>query len=200
MNSLRIGKWIPSPNWGYPRGTKGYIKRVAIVDHVMDGFMVGTRSKFLNAASLASAHIGVSRKGEFEQYVDFDNAAWAHGKVNNPSWPLLIPNLNPNKYTISIEHEGYSGQPLTEEQYQATLWLHKVLCAAYDIVPGPDTIIGHYRIDSVNRANCPGPAFPFGRLLEDLEPRIIAKYHDAVNKALWYTLQAKAVLESVRPR
>ena len=200
MNSLRIGKWIPSPNWGYPRGNKSYIKRIAIVDHIMDGSMVGTRSKFLNATALASAHIGVSRKGEYEQYVDFDNAAWAHGKVNKPSWSLLIPNINPNTYTISVEHEGYSGEPLTEEQYYATLWLHKVLCAAYDIVPGPDTIIGHCRIDSVNRANCPGIAFPFGRLLDDLEPRAIAKYHDTVNKALWHTNQARAVLESVRSK
>ncbi|HHY13968.1 MAG TPA: S-layer homology domain-containing protein [Thermoanaerobacterales bacterium] len=31
-----------------------------------------------------------------------------------------------------------------------------------------DHIIGHYRIDSVNRPNCPGNKFPWNRLFDDL--------------------------------
>lgn len=33
---------------------------------------------------------------------------------------------NPNKYTISIEHEGMDGS-LTEAQFAASVWLHKFI-------------------------------------------------------------------------
>jgi hypothetical protein len=54
-------------------------------------------------------------------------------------------------------------------QYQATLWLHKQLIAKHGIPIDEGHIIGHYRIDSVNRPNCPGPGFPWQRLFSDLK-------------------------------
>jgi N-acetyl-anhydromuramyl-L-alanine amidase AmpD len=57
---------------------------------------------------------------------------------------------------------------MPEEQYQASLWLHKELIKRHGIEPNGDHIIGHYRIDPVNKSRCPGPSFPWDRLLEDV--------------------------------
>ena len=76
----------------------------------------------------------------------------------------MYSGVNPNYYTISIEHEGNSGDTFTEEQYQATLSLHKWLIEELGIEVSTDTIIGHYRIDSVNKTNCPGSGFPWDYL------------------------------------
>lgn len=158
--------WVGSPN--YDAGRAGQ-KVLAIVDHIMDGTLVGTDSWFQNPNAQASAHFGVGKNGEIHQYVDINNKAWANGIVNRPDWPLLIAGVNPNLYTVSIEHEGNSGDALTEAQYQSSLALHRWLCSELGITPGTDTIIGHNRIDSVNRTNCPGNGFPWSRLFSDLE-------------------------------
>lgn len=164
-------KWVGSPNYGLPRGEKGRRghKVIAIVDHIMAGTLTGTDSWFNNRVSGASAHFGVGKKGQIHQYVSLDNAAWHAGHVRKPSWNLLIPDANPNYYTIGIEHEGQPGDIMTEEQFQATLSLHKWLIKEYGLAVTNDTIIGHYRIDSVQKANCPGPSFPWERLFEELK-------------------------------
>jgi len=77
--------------------------------------------------------------------------------------------INPNRLTISIEHEGKTGEEYPEAQYQATLFLHKMLVSQFQIPVDRHHIIGHYQIDSVNRPQCPGRAFPWSRLMEDLQ-------------------------------
>ena len=43
---------------------------------------------------------------------------------------------------------------MPEAQYQATLALHRWLISTLGIPLSRDTIIGHDRLDSVNRAGC----------------------------------------------
>ncbi len=156
--------WVGSPNYSSP---KGY-KTIAIVNHIMSGTLKGTDSWFANPASQVSSHFGVGKKGDIHQYVNLENHAWANGAVNKPNWPLLMDGVNPNYYTVSIEHEGESGDVMPEEQYQATLALHRWLIEELGIPVTRDNIIGHYRIDSVNRVNCPGLGLPWDRLFSDL--------------------------------
>lgn len=157
--------WIGSPNFSSPMG----YKVIAIVNHIMSGTLTGTDSWFANPASKASSHFGVGKKGEIHQYVNLDNPAWANGVVNYPNWPLLQNGVNPNYYTVSIEHEGESGDVMPEAQYQATLALHRWLIGTLGIPVTRDSIIGHYRIDSVNKSRCPGTGFPWDRLFKDLQ-------------------------------
>ena len=161
-------KQSPSPNFGSRDG----IKIIAIVNHITSGKFPGCKDWLCNPKSQASAHYIVTRAGEIYQLVADENKAWHAGAVNKHSWPLY-DGTNPNIRTIGIEHEGYIGAgingDLTEEQYQATLWLHRQLIAKHSIPVDRDHIIGHYRIDSVNRPNCPGPAFPWDRLFADLQ-------------------------------
>lgn len=158
-------EWRPSPN--YTSGRKGK-KIIAIVNHITAGLMPGCLNWLCNPKAKASAHYLVTRDGKIFQLVKDEDTAWHAGIVNKPSWKLY-DGTNPNYYTIGIEHEGFPNEELTEAQYQATLWLHKQLIQKYNIPVDSEHIIGHYRIDSVRKANCPGPKFPWDRLFSDLQ-------------------------------
>ncbi len=162
----------PSPNYSSRSGRKP----IAIVDHITAGAYPGCLSWMQNPAAKASAHYLVTRSGLIIQMVQDSNTSWHAGGVNKPSWSLY-DGTNPNRYTLGIEHEGYSNQggdgTLTEAQYQATLWLHQQLISEWQIPIDEDHIIGHYRIDSVNRPNCPGHKFPWNRLFSDLRKGVI---------------------------
>lgn len=158
-------EWAGTPN--YWKGRGGRVP-VAIVNHITDGLMPGCLLWMQNSQAGVSANYLVTKEGRILQLVKDEDTAWANGVVNKPSW-TLYDGTNPNRYTISIEHEGMAGDQLTESQYQATLWLHRRLAEKYAIPLDEDHIIGHYRIDSVNRPNCPGPGFPWKRLMEDLK-------------------------------
>ena len=164
--------WTPSPNFSLDRRGR---RPIAIVDHKTAGRHPGCRDWLCNPASGASAHFLVTRVGEIDQLVKEENRAWHAGIVERPNWNLY-DGTNPNNYTLGIEHEDYDGDGelgLTELQYQATAWLHRMLTRKWGIPVDSDHIIGHYRINSVNRPNCPGPNFPWVRLLTDLSQESI---------------------------
>lgn len=153
----------------------------AIVDHCMgrarDGSratLEGTRGWFSNPKSEVSAHFGVAKDGRVWQFVDIKNTAWANGIMEQPdaSIPWLAEcvskKINPNKRTISIEHEGDSNDVMPEAQYQATLALHRFLIKTAGIKADRQHIVGHSQITGRQRANCPGPGFPWQWLMRDL--------------------------------
>jgi len=158
-------EWASSPN--YSKGRNGR-KIIAIVNHITAGTFPGCLSWMRNPQAKASAHYLVTRQGKVYQMVRDEDTSWHAGAVNKPNWKLY-DGTNPNRYTIGIEHECLSGGLLTDAQYKATVELHKMLIAKYNIPIDKDHIIGHYRIDSVNRPNCPGPSFPWDRLFSDLK-------------------------------
>jgi len=162
--------WKGSPNFGYPDGTTGRNgeKPIAIVLHIMEGTLEGSASWFNDPQSGASSHYGIGKDGRIWQFVDETNAAWTNGQVNFPSWKLLKPNINPNLYTISIEHEGFPGEPWTEAMFQADVWLIHQILQRWQIPADRDHLIGHYEIDSINRPYCPGSGCPWDRLLAEL--------------------------------
>ena len=141
----------------------------AIIDHITAGLMPGTLSWLKNPAAQASAHYLITKRGDLYQLVKDEDTAWHAGIINKPNWSLYDQlRYNPNRWTIGIEHECVEGGELTEAQYEATLWLHKQLISKWNIPIDRDHIVGHYRVDSVNRANDPGRAFPWDRLIADL--------------------------------
>lgn len=157
--------------FGYPQGSKGRhgLPIMAIVDHIMEGTLRGTDSHFKNPATKASTHFGVGKDGTVWQWVDELDAAWGNGDVKEATWAHLPPQgISPNLVTISIEHEGKSGDEMPAAQYQATLKLHRYLIMKYGITPDFQHIIGHYTINRVDRARCPGAGFPWKQLFADL--------------------------------
>jgi hypothetical protein len=156
--------WAPSPNFHI--STR---KKIAIVYHITAGLFPGCLNWLRNPVSQASVQYLVCRTGAIYQLVKEANEAWHAGEVNRPSW-ALYDGSNPNYYCLGIEHEGFDGT-LTEAQYQSSLALTRELISKYGIPADNNHLIGHYRIDSVRRPNCPGPRFPWARLFADLTPR-----------------------------
>lgn len=96
---------------------------------------------------------------------------------------------NPNHYTITIEFEGKDrGGAIDEPQYQAGLWLIRQIASRWNIPLTRDYIIGHYEIDRVNKENCPGPLFPWTKLMKDLQSphRQVSICHNGTPIALGY--------------
>ena len=166
-------EFVKSPN--YSKGRNGK-KIIAICNHITAGQFPGCQNWLCNPKAKASSNYLITRTGKIIQLVKDEDTAWANGGVNKPSW-TLYDGTNPNRYTISIEHEGYGSNGgdgnLTEQQYQATLWLHRHLINKWNIPIDRNHIIGHFEIDKINRPNCPGKAFPWDRLMKDLTSGVI---------------------------
>lgn len=169
MNDDPVITFIASPNlWPYNLGRK------AICRHIEQGHKEGTRQEFLKPDNV-SAHYAVNLDGSIDQFVDTKYSAWGNGIVtiydSSVGWlaAAVKAGVNPNLLTISIEHEGLTGQAMPEAQYQASLWLHKkILTENPSIDIENDGLIGHNQIDGINRKFCPGSGFDAGRMFQDL--------------------------------
>jgi len=135
----------------------------AIVLHITDGDTASGAISWLARPSVdASAHYVIDKNGLVYRLVREEDTAWGNGIVNTPdmSNPLIrhwVDNaINPNRRTISIEIVGRPGNPLQALQREAVCDLVADICRRWSIAPSRETVIGHYQIDSVNRARCPG--------------------------------------------
>ncbi|MGZ9587054.1 N-acetylmuramoyl-L-alanine amidase [Paenibacillus marinisediminis] len=157
---------------------KGQVPQI-IVDHISAGSMSSMDSWFTTSDNkVSSAHYGISKRGDIHQYVAIERAAWAQG-ITSDKIPHALSeyvrsrSVNPNLYAISIEHEGFDGD-LTEEQFRASVWLHQHIQHMVQqiwnttIPLTPERVIGHYQIDPIRKASCPGPKFPWARLYKEL--------------------------------
>jgi N-acetyl-anhydromuramyl-L-alanine amidase AmpD len=166
--------WHASPNFWPDRDGQSVI---AICNHIMQSSFSSADGWFMNPASEVSAHFGITKDGKVYQWVRTDSAAWCNGIMNKPNMAIgwvaecATQGINPNLRSIGIEHEGNTGDPMPEAQYQATLALQKWVVATYNVKVDSQHIIRHADIDSVNRRYCPGSGFPMARLLADLAPQ-----------------------------
>lgn len=157
---------MPSPN--FTRGRKGYTPE-AIVIHIMEGSLAGTDSWFGSPRSQVSAHYGVGKSGEVHQFVQEENSAWHAGRVNAPSWNLIKPAagsglyVNPNFYTIGIEHEGNAESDWTDEMYGTSSTLITAISRRWSIPLDRDHVIGHHEIYSLK--TCPGFKVDLNKLI-----------------------------------
>lgn len=153
-------KYVDSPNW-----SQRYLGDTvdAIVVHVASGTCPGADSWFKNPASQVAAHFIVCRDGSIHQYVEVGDAAWQAGIVNKPdlSNPIIgswvNDGINPNRRTVGIETELSVGDhiddyPAMKQSLELLVgWLSQTLSIPLDRTH----VIGHYQIDSVNRAADP---------------------------------------------
>jgi N-acetylmuramoyl-L-alanine amidase len=154
-----------SPN--FTPGRRSY-KPEAIVIHIMQGSLTGTDSWFSNCKAKVSAHYGVGKNGEVHQFVNEKDIAWHAGVITSPSWSLIkkAPNglyINPNYYTIGIEHEGTVDADWTDAMYQSTSTLIADISKRWNIPIDRNHIIGHHEIYAVKA--CPGHKVDFTKLI-----------------------------------
>ncbi|MDH3638577.1 MAG: N-acetylmuramoyl-L-alanine amidase [Gammaproteobacteria bacterium] len=153
-------KWISSPN--FTVGRRGY-QPEAIVIHIMAGTLAGTDSWFSQKQSQVSAHYGVGIGGQIHQYVDESDSAWHAGRRYVPTWTLIKDGVNPNLYTIGLEHEGHADDTWPEAMYDASARLVKDICLRWGIPIDRRHIVGHREIYS--RKTCPGNKVDLNKLV-----------------------------------
>lgn len=153
----------------------------AVVLHIAAGSMAGIFPTFNDPNRLASAHFAVGKDGTIEQYVSIDDTAYGvgmryangqwfnpRGVLCQPTWTGMQPPLNPNLYTISVEHEGQPEDQWTPQMYDANNRLLQWIAQQISITYVPrQTLIGHFEIDPVDRPNCPGPNVDWNRIAGD---------------------------------
>lgn len=149
-----VTKWIGCPASNFRKGRPNGHRPEAIVVHIMDGSFAAGESVFLNPATQKSAHYGVSTAGEVHQYVDESDTAFHAGIVVRPEWELLKPGVNPNFYTIGIEHAGRPDDVWPDIQLATSSALIGEIAARWNIPVDAQHIIPHHAIR--NSKTCPG--------------------------------------------
>lgn len=141
-----------------------------MVNHITDGG--DPTGWFANPASQVSAHFTALRSGVLVQHVRVEDQAFVNGVVTAATLPAVFPaGVNPNAYSIGIEHEGRPEDNLgrfgclSEPQFWASVALQRWLKAT---IPTLAHWTGHYRFDPINRTRCPGPNFPWPALVQAL--------------------------------
>lgn len=138
------------------KGRAGTLPIDLIVIHVTEGNAASVISWFNNPEAKASAHYMVQRDGKIVRFVAEDDTAWHAGRVNAPSAPLVLERrgLNPNDYSIGIEHEGSGKEELTDAQRASSIALIRDICLRHTIPIDRRHIVGHREIFSFK--TCPG--------------------------------------------
>lgn len=153
----------PANIWPGKRG-----KITSLVMHTMSGSYEGTADWFRHPEAQASSNYGVAEDGRAACFVDpfGADAPFANGAVVNPdaeftNWWNANGRVNPNYITCSIEHEDklVPNHQITSSpsQFEGSTLISAWVCSRLGIDPNaPGSFLGHYQIDSVNRAACPG--------------------------------------------
>lgn len=154
--------WAPSSNFN--KGRPGPV--IGITDHITQGtsslaWLRGAAGGSSNRGS--SATYLIDRDGTINQLVDELDTPWTDG------------NLAYNQRRITVEHEGFSGQPLTPPQIEASAGLHRRIAERHRFPLDRAHVIGHYQVPDPNNPalfgglqhhlGCPGPAFPWDQIL-----------------------------------
>jgi len=161
---------------------RGYVPR-AIIDHINAGSWSSTVSWFRSSGNDgSSAHFLVGRDGRICQFVKIEDNAWHAGIRDDKikaSKTLLVKKMgvNPNWYTVGIEHENLDGNVygLTDAQLKSTIMLHKYIIAyiqkKYKLWITPDRIhvLGHCEIDPWRKPFCPGSKFPYNEIIKGIK-------------------------------
>ena len=156
---------------------RGGQKMIAVVLHIAAGNLEGVYQWFNNPASKVSAHFCVGKDGTIDQYVSVNDTAYANGlawqngewqnalgKKVTPTWQDIIPQINPNRYTVSIEHEGFPQDTWTPAMHAANNRLLVWLAEQFELALVPQhSLIGHGEINPLDKANCPGPHVEYAR-------------------------------------
>ena len=147
-------KKVGCPSSNFREGRPGGHRPEAIVVHIMDGSFSAGESVFLNPATQKSAHYGISTVGEVHKYVDEEDTAFHAGTVVRPQWELLKPGVNPNFYTIGIEHAGRPYDVWPDIQLTTSATLVGQIAARWNIPIDEQHVVPHHLIRASK--TCPG--------------------------------------------
>jgi N-acetylmuramoyl-L-alanine amidase len=159
-------KWIGCPESNFRKGRPLGFRPEAIVIHIMNGSYTAGEAIFLSEGTQKSAHYGISKEGVIHQYVDENDTAFHAGVVVNPTWPLLKPGVNPNFYTIGIEHEGRPDDVWPGAQLKASAGLIGEIAARWNIPTDTLRLVRHQQIRASE--TCPGSWLQMEKLIRQV--------------------------------
>jgi N-acetylmuramoyl-L-alanine amidase CwlA len=140
----------------------------AIVIHIAVGSLASVDAQFNDPAAHVSAHYAVGKTGEVHQYVQETDTAFHAGTVVNPTWPLLKAKVNPNFYTIGIEHEGLPDDIWPDSQIDTSAALVSEIAGRWNIPLDPLHVIRHHQIRASK--TCPGNFITIEEILRRVPP------------------------------
>lgn len=178
---------VPSPNFGYPRGTHNQNKPEALLWHITASRptnppLSGLDSHFTNPLAYASTQLGIQDE-EVHQYVDFADACWGQGYMNDPdlSNPIIKNwwdnSINPNLRSIGVEAvrlPGMSQVPHGIHLVNEATWKTMKEVGRYiaEEVPSIGFVVvrwlGHWQVDGVNRQRDPKNVYWATDILEEI--------------------------------
>jgi N-acetyl-anhydromuramyl-L-alanine amidase AmpD len=162
----------PCAAGNYRPGRPPHLQVEAVVIHSTNGPLADTEAAFAkaDAAGPRSAHYGISAAGDVHRYVEESDTAFHAGIIVGSTWTGLKRGIggafiNPNFYTIGIEHEGTDDSPWPDALYDASAALLRDLSARH---PGlrilsRRNVVLHREI-RIDRS-CPGPLVDIDRLI-----------------------------------
>jgi N-acetylmuramoyl-L-alanine amidase len=152
--------WVGSPH--RHKGRQGF-RPEAVVIHIIEGTLAAADDWFQAPESKVSAHYGIGRTGEVHQYVGEADTAFHAGRVWKARWGRLKRRVNPNLYTIGIEHEGRGRSEWPDAMYESSARLIADVCTRWSIPIDREHIVGHREI--YGRKTCPNDVVDLSRLI-----------------------------------
>lgn len=153
----------------------------AVCEHISEGGP-NTWQYLQTGTQPSSSTFFVDKAGRIYQMASIYERTWANGLnyvdgryidpqgtvVNPPWWRLhTYPGIDPNKFTVSVEHEGWPNDERTPAMIAADVRILSYIHGETGIIwIAEDTLIGHRHISPVNRPNCPGPKLDLHNLAE----------------------------------
>lgn len=171
-------QWAPIPGFGFPMGSHGGNTPLFIILHGTasgDG-TAQQQVAFFQGDNQHGVHFVIGKDGAVFQMVQLADAAYGNCCVDPAPahaafWDTILQRFsNLNTCTISIEHckiAADNSDILTPAQQRASFALVAWLCKTLNI-PARDAdvnggITGHFSMNGINRANCPG-VYPWQQL------------------------------------
>lgn len=150
---FKIKQFVDIPATNY-RSRNGELP-IAVAIHIADGLEASVIATFKDPNVQKSSHFLVCKDGTVDQFVSTKNASFCTGNIDNPVSELVLKMpTNPNGWTVSIEHEGFGTEDITEAQYQTTALICKYLHDNWDIALDRTHVFGHREAYSLK--TCPG--------------------------------------------
>lgn len=189
--------WIGCPDSNFRKGRPFGLRPEAVVVHIIDGSFAAGESVFRDPTTHKSAHYAVSRSGEVHQFVDEKDTAFHAGIVVNPTWALLRPRVNPNFYTIGIEHEGRPDDVWTEAELSASATLIGQIVARWSIPLDDLHVIRHHQIRASK--TCPGNWLQIGELLKRVPTTLATSASGAASPSAASTADGASAATATSP-
>lgn len=168
---MEIQKKVCAPR-NFRSGRPSHLQVEAVVIHLIDGSLQAADTTFADntLADPRSAHYAVGQGGEVHQYVDEGDTAFHAGRIVGPTWTGLkrAPDgtfINPNFYTIGIEHEGKPNDVWSDAMYASSVALLRDLVSRHPALAplSRRNVVLHREIRATK--SCPGHVVDVNRLI-----------------------------------